>query len=143
MEYYWELKTYDGQTIEIKPGSVDVVRRRLANGEPINTASVTIPAKQVQSFNKTDKRYTDQALIDSAAQAFREPQIKETGHIEAVWVKKLVTHDKYNRYYSASPGYKKLGEVSGMVEVAFQLPVHLVDTSKVSYCTAQDEQLLT
>lgn len=143
MEFYWELKTYDGQSIEIKPSSVDVVRRRIKAGEPINTTTTTIPAKQVQSFRQTDKRYIDQRLLDSAAQAFKEPQITTTGEVTAKWVKKLVTNDKYNRFYSANPAYRKLGDVNGMTEIAFILPVHLIDVNNVSYLTAEEEHMLT
>lgn len=138
MEFYWELKTYDGQSIEIKPSSVEVVRRRIEAGEPINTTTTTIPAKQVQSFRQTDKRYIDQKLLDSAAQAFKEPQITTAGEVTAKWVKKLVTNDKYNRFYSANPAYRKLGDVNGMTEIAFRLPVHLINVQSLSYCTQED-----
>lgn len=142
-EFYWELKTYDGQSLEIKPAAVDVVRRRLEAGEPINTTTTTIPAKQVQSFKQTDKRYITQSLLDSAAQAFKEPQITTAGEVTAKWVKKLVTNDKYNRFYSANPAYRKLGDVNGMTEIAFTLPTHLIDVNNVSYLTAEEEHMLT
>lgn len=140
-EFYWELKTYDGQSVEIKPGDVEVVRRRLGNGDAINTTTATIPAKQVVSFAQTDKRYVDQALLDAASQAFREPQLTDDG-VVSKWVKKSVTRDKWNRYYSANPAYRKIGEGS-MVEIAFRLPVHQIDVNLVSYCTPDEELALT
>ena len=144
MDYYWELVQYDGTRIEVPPEAVPVVQRRWDNGEPIHTSDMTIPANQIKFFRKTSKRHSAQPLLEAAAQAFNEPVIDEaTNSIKARWVKKHVPQREYTKHYAQIPAYRKLGEDSGMIVVAFAQPVHMIDTNKVEYCTEEEIQQLT
>lgn len=149
--YYWEIVERDGTTTRIPPDSVQVVQKRLGNGDPIHTRTRSIPASQVRSFRITADRYSDTPLLEAAAQAFKEPiytKVKGIGGIEedaisCRWVKIVVPMDKWYKYYSAIPGYKMLGEINGMAELAIAKPIHLIDVNKTPYCTDVEVRTLT
>jgi hypothetical protein len=141
MDFYWELEQFDGTTTEIPPQVVDTVKRRLNDKDMINLKTMSIPANQVKSFKQTSKRYTDQLLIEDVARAFDEPILNADGSIVCKWVKKNVTQNEYNKFYSQS-GYKKIGTDGSMVTVAFRLPVHSVDLNVLEYCTDDEVQQL-
>jgi hypothetical protein len=73
---------------------------------------------------------------------FKEPQYADDGSVLCKWVKKSVTQSSYNKHY-APLGYKKLGNDGGMVQVAFIVPVHLVDVNSTPYCTREEINKLT
>ena len=136
-EYYWEIVQFDGTTTRIPPTAVEVVKRRMGSGEPINTTSMVIPTNQIKSFRKTDTPFETTPLLESVAQAFKQPLISNEGEIDVRWVKKMVTQAKWDSYYSKL-SYRRLGEFNGMVTVAFKLPVHLINAQMVDYCS-EDE----
>lgn len=145
MEYYWEL-TYRDPTdfktirkVQIPPASAPNIRKRWDNGEPIHLNTGSIPANQIVGFEKTSKMFSTQRLLDEVAQAFNEPQYNaDDGSMIVRWVKKEVTQDQWNRHFSPIGAYKYLGEGSGMTTIAFRLPVHIIDTTKVEYCTEEE-----
>lgn len=145
-EFYWELVYWkenpkDPTKLEVPPSGVEVIKRRWDNGQPIHTAkSGSIPANHISSFTPTGKIFSTQPLLDTASQAFNEPQINDDGSIRCKWVKKHVTSDKWNKHYSHT-GYRKLGEESGMVIVAFKQPIHQVNPELVEFCS--DEEVHT
>ena len=140
--HYWELKTKDGASIQIPPSAVDIVKRRWDAGQPIHTTARTVPPRDIVSFEKSTKILSEVPLVEAAAQAFNEPIVSENG-IVARWVKKDVTQGEFNQFYSKNPAYRKLKNDAGLVVVAFKLPVHLCDESKVQYCTNDDIMSLT
>lgn len=147
-QYFWELTLKDDTTIEIPPSGVDVVKRRMANKDAINLRTRSIPYSEVKGFRQTDKRFSTIPLLDEAARAFNEPIYTETivernGEeykyvgVKAAWVKKQVTQDRWQNYYSKTMN-KKLDSDSGMVTIAFVLPVHSIDLNEVQYCTEEE-----
>lgn len=138
MTYYWELIQHDGTRIEIPPELVDVVKRRMTDNLPINTKTMSIPAHQIKTFRITEKPYGTSFLLEEVAHAFNEQIENSDGSMVSRWVKKGVTQDKWNRYYSPNVAYKKLGEEGAMVIVAFFLPIHLIDANLVQYCTDEE-----
>lgn len=142
-EYYWELIQFDDTRIEIPPSGVEVVKRRMANGEPINTRTSVIPVNQIKHFRQTDKLFSEQPLIDAVARAFNDPQLTEDDSIKARWVKKQVTGQSYAKHYSNIPAYRRLGTEGPMVTIAFKLPVHLIDVNTTTYCDESEIAQLT
>lgn len=140
--FYWELIQHDGTRLEIPPNGVDVIKRRMEQGQVIHTAhSGSIPANQIKTFRPTEKPFTDMALLESASQAFNEPVYTEDG-ILARWVKKQVPQSKWDKYY-APTGYRKLHDMNGMVTVAFRLPVHQINQLVTPYCSSDEVKMLT
>lgn len=143
MEFYWELIYWvdnprETSRLEIPPSGVQVIQRRMDNGQPIHTArSGTIPANKISGFRPTDRQYNPQPLLEAAAHAFNEPVFNgET--IVSRWVKKPVPQDKWNRYYAAQPSYRNVGDMGGMTMMAFKQPVHQIDLTVVQYCTEEE-----
>jgi len=141
-EYYWELITKDGTCIEIPPSGIDVVKKRMGNHDPINTRTQVIPYAQIEHFRITSKPYSAQNLLEEVAQAFNDPIHNEDGSIVCRWVKKEVTQDRWNKYYSPL-GYKRIGGEGGITTVAMRLPVHLIDTNETPYCSDEEVHKLT
>lgn len=140
-EFYWELIQHDGTRLEIPPSGVESIKRRMDNGQPIHTAhSGSIPSNQIKAFRPTEKPFSDQLLIEEVAQAFDEP-IMEGESVQARWVKKHVTQNKWEKFYSPS-GYKILRQENGMVVVGFRVPTHLINPSVTPYCNEQEITLL-
>lgn len=135
-EYFWEITQFDGTVTQIPPNAVEVVKRRMANNEPINTTNMVIPANQIRSFRQTDKQYSTTPLLEAASQAFNEPMLSDGG-VVVRWVKRCVTNDNYNKHYSKIPAYRRINELNGMTVVAFKLPVHLI-SSELAYCTDEE-----
>lgn len=163
MEYYWELKygtRDDMRSALIAPDKVEVIAKRLGNGDPIYLSTAVIPANQVRSFEQTDKAYGQQKLLEDASQAFKEPIETDMGEqnflkadgttgtvhykgIKGRWVKMEVTQNKWEKFYSAIAGYKLLRIEGGIATVAFILAVHDINQQKTPYCTEQEIQQLT
>lgn len=145
MEFYWKLEYgdyRDPKSVMIPPGKVQVVQKRWDNGDPIHLNTGSIPANQIRSFEITNRPVTEQPLIEGAAQAFKEPILTKNG-IACKWVKKDVTQDQWNRYFSSIPGYKRLFDDSTMVTVAFIKAIHDIDVNKTPYCTPEEVKYLT
>lgn len=142
MDYYWQLTLKDGTTVDIPPKSVEAVQALIKAGKPIHTKSAVIPANFVSIFRQTSNPYGNTKLIDDVARVFNEQELNEDGSIVSRWVKKEVTHEQYQRYYSQILGYKKLEDKDNMAVVAFMLPIHTIDLAKVSYCTPYEEESL-
>lgn len=138
-EFYWELIQFDGTRIDVPPSLVDTIKRRMASGEPINTKTMSIPANQIKTFRRSEKRFGEQNLIESASRAFKEPMITQDNTIVSKWVKKEVTNARYDSYYSKQPSYKRLASEAEMTTIAFRLPIHTI-TEEVDECN-EDEVL--
>lgn len=121
-EYYWALTLKDKTSIDIPPAMVPVVKRKITNRESINMRTRAVLYAEIESFVKTSKVYTEQALVEAASQAFREPLINEDGSIQAKWVKRSVTASDAARM----PHYKRLPDEDGMIVVAYRLPTHQI-----------------
>jgi hypothetical protein len=149
-EYFWELKLRDGTKIPIPPEFVGVVKRKMEAKEPITTSRSVIPFAQVDGFDKTAKKRTDNKLLEDVAVAFKEPLVRtrefaDGTNDEAVsvkWVKKQVSQREWDTYYSKG-SYKRLNSEAGIVIVAMLVPTHLVDTSRMEYCTSVELTELT
>lgn len=135
-DYYWELIQFDGTRLDIPPDAVEVVKRRMASGQTINTKTMSIPSNQIKTFRQTEKRFNSQHLLEEVAQAFKEPLETEDG-VQSRWVKRDVMQNKWEKYFAAIPSYRLLSEDNGMASIAYKLPVHLI-TETVSNCT-EDE----
>ena len=140
-EYYWDLTLQDGTVIPIPPVGVPVVNRKMVVREPIKTTTMTIPFSDIKSFRQSSKRFSNLPLLDQAAIAFGEPVFNEDGAVKVRWVKKQVTQMEYNKYY-AKGSYQKLGNEEGMVTVAFRLPLHKINLTKVQHCTNEEVKTL-
>lgn len=145
--YYWRLTTKDGRSVLIPPSAVAVVRRRLEARETINTTSITVPFSEVKSFEKTARKDAPNVtLLEEAARAFGDPIITHDDDgremVKARWVKKQVTPGEWGSYYSKG-SYRRLDEEDGFVWVAFVVPVHQINTERVSYCTDEEVRKLT
>jgi hypothetical protein len=145
-DFYWEL-TYgdfrDLKRVKLPPAAVGVVRRRWDRGEPVHIAGrASIPANQIRSLEKTSEPFGQPLLLEEAARAFNEPLYNEEGAIQSKWVKKPVTHDRYNRYYAALPAYHRLADEGDMAMMAFRVPTHLIDYTIVSDCTDEETKRL-
>lgn len=143
MEYYWELITKDDSRYEIPPQAVEVVKRRMDNHDPINLSTASIPYSEIKHFRITSKSYGQQPLLEAAAQAFNDPMYNDDGSLIGKWVKKQVPNRVYAKTYAGTPAYRVLDTESGMTTVAFFLPVHLIDTSKLDYCNEEEIRNLT
>lgn len=141
-DYYWRLTLRDGREVDIPPKYVDIVKRKMDDREPIHTTSGSIPFSSIDSFDRTSRRFTDTALLEGAAQAFKEPLFTESGGVAARWVKKVVSQHEYDRKYSKSPQYRRLQDNDGMVVIAFVIPTHLFNKSLMEYCTEEEERTL-
>lgn len=146
-KYYWELRygkfPEPVKSLMIPPASAENVKKRWDNGQPIHTSNGSVQASEIKSFEPTDKLFTTHPLLEEVARAFNEPMINEDGEVKSRWVKKNVTQDKWNRFFSVSPGYKLLGESFGMMTIAFRVPVHLIDVNKTTPCTLEEVNRLT
>lgn len=138
MEYYWQITQHDGTTTDIPPDKVDVVKRRMIDGLPINLKTMTIPTNQIRSFRISERPFTSTVLLEESAGVFGEPLNNPDGSIVYRWVKKGVPQDKWNKYYSPNVAYKKLAEENSMVIVAFKLPVHTINQLMTPYCTDEE-----
>lgn len=163
-EVYWELITKEGERIEIPPASVDIVKKRWNDGDPIHTKIYgSIAASTIKYFRPTTKVYGQQPLLEAAAQAFKEPIFVKSGKqlfnvaargeperlveieyegMECRWVKKEVTQQEWNNYYAKHNFYYKLDTVGGMVMIAFTRPTHDIDIATTPYCTDEEEKML-
>lgn len=144
--FYWNLTLKDGRVIPIPPKGVAIVQRKMAAREPIITNESTIPFSEIRGFDKSSRRLAQQSLLpEEVAQAFDEPIItKDKNGLEMVkarWVKKQVTTHEYAKQYAKN--YRRLGDTDGgMVWVAFVMPVHKIDTRRLTYCTTDDIKTL-
>jgi hypothetical protein len=167
MAYYWKLTygSYDDlKTIFIPPEPknmegltpIQVVQRRWDSGQPIHTSNGSIAASMVREFVPTDKPYSDQALLEAGAKAFKEAIVTDMGSIKTrsgvevkyegiagKWVKQVTTQQQWERYYSRIDSYHKLYNESGMVTMAFRKATHDIDVMLTPECTDKEVELLT
>lgn len=142
-DFYWELVQHDGTRLEVPPTHVDEIKKRMDSGSIIHTNSMSIPINQIKYLRQTERLYNPRPMLEAAAQAFKEPLYAENGSIKARWVKKDVPQRVYNKKYDAIPAYRKLGSGSGMVTVAFKLPIHQIDHNILQECTDEEVKSLT
>lgn len=139
-QYYWEIVERDGTVTKIPPHNVAVVQRRWTALQPIHTITRSIPAQQIVSFHITAERYDTVPLLEVVAQAFNDPMYTDSGAVKARWVKQTVPMERWQRYYSASPAYRFLGELNGMAQIAFIKPIHEIDVNSTPYLTDDELQ---
>lgn len=145
-QYYWQLVERDGTVTHVPPQHVAAVQKRLDNEQVIHFSTHSVPHHQVVKFSVSERVFSDKKLLTEAAQAFRTPIIKETVmpdgrkevSIEARWVKRKVTQERYNKFYSKSPDFHKLGEYAGMVVIAYVVPTHQVNTEETDYLSTDE-----
>lgn len=146
MQYFWELTYGDyknPKTVMIPPDAVAVVKRRWDANQPIHTSAGSIPAREIRGFEMSAQPYSDQRLLESAAQAFREPEFNPDGSMVVEWVKKVIPQPVYQKRYDGIPAYRVLSNVGGLVTMAFRLPIHQIDITKVEYCSVEETTMLT
>jgi hypothetical protein len=142
-DFYWDLTLKDGTVLQIPPESTALVQRKIANREAITLKTRSVLYSEILSFNKGDTPFGQQNLLEEASVAFNEPIINPDESIACRWVKKTVTNDRYNKYYGLHGGvYRKLNNSEGMVDIAFKLPLHMVNLSLVAHCTKEEVQQL-
>lgn len=142
MDNYWELTLKDGTKMLIAPQTVDKVKEKLANKDPLQMKNRVIPFSEIKDFQISEKRFTaGQNLLDDVSKAFNEPQYGEGENILCYWVRKNVTQEKYNNHYAAIGGYKKIGDTMGMITIAFLLPVHQI-SDNVTKCSEDEVKKL-
>lgn len=139
--YYWRLELRDGRVIDIPPRYVDLVKRKMDSRQPIHTNDGSIPFAQVVSFNRSSKEFTDRTLMAGVAQAFNEPLVTDEGEVKAMWAKKRMSRNEYEKQAKGST-YRKIGEEDSFVIVAFVIPVHRFDKSYMEECTDAEIRLL-
>lgn len=150
-EYYWQLIERDGTTTDVPPKHAPTIQKRLADQQVINFSTRSIPHHQVTKFAQSDKIFTDQKLLAEAAQAFRSPIIVNRTFpdgttdvaVQCRWVKRNVTNERYDKYYSKQPGYHKLRDYNSMAVIAYVVPTHQVNTLETEYCTPDEIKGLT
>ena len=146
MEYLWELTYGDyrnPKSVMVPPDSVAVVKRRWDAGSPIHTSAGSIPARDIRGFEMSATPHSDQHLLEAASQAFREPEYNEDGSTIVEWVKKVIPQPVYQKRYDGIPAYRILSNVGGLVTIAFRLPVHEINLTKVEQCTDEEVNSLT
>jgi hypothetical protein len=139
-EYYWRLvygQFGELSTAFIPPNAVDMIKRRWDNGQPIHLNTGSVPANQIREFAVSERPFGNQKLLEDAAQAFHEPLLKGEA-IEARWVKQTTTSDRWNKYYSQLPSYKKLNDDGAMTTMAFRQAVHAINPQVTPYCTPDE-----
>lgn len=139
-QLYWHIELYSGEIIKVKPSpeKIKYIQDMIAKQEgAVTTPTRSIIIKDIRDFRASDEIYTDQKLLEGAAQAFKEPQETEYG-IKSRWVKRSVPQRKWETYFKYIPSYKLLNNDGSFIEMAFKLPIHLID-SRVQELT-QDEE---
>lgn len=143
MDYYWILEQRDGTKNYIPPEAVPIVKRRWENKLPINLDVGSIAPSQIVKFEKSDRPFTDQQLLEDVAQAFKEPIYNDDDSIQTTWVKTNVTRAKWDKHFSSIPGYRKLGDTGGLITIAFRVATHEVNRETTTPCTNDEIERLT
>lgn len=140
-EYYWHLELYSGEIIKVKPvqNTIKTIQLKIGKQEgAITSKTRSIPTKDVKDFRVSDEPYIDQELLESGLQAFDEPLVIE-GSIAARWVKKTVPLRRWDQYYRQIPAYRLLEQNDNYATIAFLMPVHEIDNTRVHPVTAVEE----
>lgn len=154
LDNYWHIELYSGEIIKVKPDAEVIahIQKKMEQQQgAINTPTRSIVVKDIRDFRLSDEPYSDQKLLEGAAQAFNEAIdstiIGENGKqykaIKARLVKKSVPRRRWETYYKFIPSYKLLSEVDNYVLMAFVVPVHLINLMRVQYLTANEEMYLS
>ena len=142
--HYWLIEKWDGEKIKIKPENAGHVQNTLASGTGfIRTKNRTINVKDVKSFDESEIPYSDQKLLEQAAQAFKKPITRTVDGEEFVlarWVKKIVPQKSWEKVYRTNPSYRLLEESDSGYTLAFVIPVHLIDTTRMTELTKEELQ---
>jgi hypothetical protein len=148
-EFYWDLILWDGEIIKIQPDNVANVQHKIDNKLDVKMLSRTVIYKNIKDFVQSGEVYVDRKLLassdqlqDEAARAFGEPIITESGGVKAKWVKRTIPRREWTKYYSGIPSYKLLNDNDNYVDIAFVLPVHQIDQSRVQVVTGMELALL-
>lgn len=153
-DLYWHIELYSGEIIKVKPDPAKIkhIQNLISKQEgAITTPTRSIIVKDIKDFRVSDEMYTDQKLLEGASQAFKEPILTETPGpngmvyvgVKARYVKKSVPRRKWESYYSKMSSYRLLSENDNYVMMAFVLPVHSIDHTKVQELTPEEELRLS
>lgn len=141
MEYYWEIELWDKEIIKVKPDAekIKYIQELLAKGEGmLTTPTRSISVKNIKDFHVSDEVYTDQKLLEGASQAFNEP-IETPEGIESRMVKKSVPRRRYDTHFRHISAYRVLEEGDNSVVLAFKLPTHQIDHTRVQELSPTEE----
>lgn len=143
-DLYWHIELYSGEIIKVKPdpAKIKYIQEMIAKQEgSITTPTRSIIIKDIRDFRVSDEHFTDQKLLEASAQAFRDPEYTDVG-VKCRMVKKSVSKQKWENYYSRIPSYHLLGDSESFVMVAFTLPTYLIDHQRVQELTQDEERSL-
>lgn len=144
-DLYWHIELYSGEIIKVKPdpAKIKFIQEMIAKQEgSITTPTRSIIIKDIRDFRVSDERYANQKLMEASAPAFREPEYTKNG-IKCRLVKKSVSKQKWENYYSRIPSYHLLGDSESFVMIAFTLPTYLIDHQRVQELTQDEERSLS
>ena len=140
---YWELILKDGESIDVRPEMATKVQKAIAERRPITTPTRSIVFSEIKDFRISDKPYSDQKLIEDAAQVFRDPIYNPDGSIQSCWVKRPVTKRKWDGFYRFHPSYRRLEEQESLVIIAFTSPLHQINYDYVQKVSPEEEERLS
>lgn len=137
--FYWLIEKWDKETIKVKPENARLIQSLITKGEGfIRTTTRTINVKDVKSFDESDIPYSDQKLLESSSRAFNSElysNVNDEEMVQAKWVKKPVSHKKYESFYKYNSAYKHIDENDKNIIVAFLVPTHLINSKRVTELT--------
>ena len=142
IETYWDLTMKDGTVIPVKPQHVLEIKRQMRESKHLITSDWTKNVSDIKSFEKTSRLVRPlnalqggaEDLEEGAAKAFHTP-VYDNEAVRAKWVKRQVSRREWIATYSKIPAYRELDGGGSFVIMAYRLPVHLIDDTKVSYLT--------
>lgn len=140
-EYYWHIELYSGEIVKVKPDATKIQYIQKLIGQQsgaITTPTRSIVVKDIKDFRLSDEPYTDQKLIEDAAQAFKEPIITEES-IACKWVKKSIPRRRWDTYYRSIPSYHLLYDNEAYVVMAFVMPIHQIDHAVLQELSLDEE----
>lgn len=138
---YWHLELWDKEIIKIAPKGDNVINIQNELKKPQGTIVMpdrVINIKNIKEFRLSDEHYTDQKLLEETSLVFNDPQLNKDGSVKSRYVKKGVPRRKWDTFYRYNSAYKMLGEDGNYVMIAFIVPVHQIDHSKVQELTPND-----
>jgi hypothetical protein len=147
MKYYWHIETWDKEIIKVKPdpqADIDYIQQLISKGEgAVLTPTRSISVKNIKDFRLSDEPYVNQKLLETNNALLGRPTYTKEGSVIARWVKKQVPARRWQSFYSANPAYHLLSSDNSLVTMAFLLPIHLIDHSKVEELSDDEEYKLS
>lgn len=144
IERFWHLELYSGEIIKVRPDAqkITYIQNLIARQEgAITTPTRSIVVKDIKDFRLSDEVYSDQKLIENAAQLFNEPILTPEGGIESTWVKKSVPRRRWDTFYRFNPSYKILRDEESTMVIAFVIPTHQKDLNTQNLTYQEEQQI--